>query len=273
MDKTKNFTPSVTKPFAVVTGASSGIGYELAVQFAKNNFDLLIAAEDEGLNAAARTLEGFGAQVQAVQVDLATFEGVEELWEAIEDSGRKLDAVAINAGVGVGGKFWETELEEEINMINLNVVSTVHLAKRVAQGMIERSEGGKILFTSSVAATMPGPYLTVYAATKAFVQSLSDGLRYELKEKGISVTALLPGATDTNFFERAHMEDTKVGAEEKDDPAVVAQQGFEALMEGKEYVLGGSLKTRMSNAANDLLPESVKAKMHAGMAKPGSAAG
>jgi short-subunit dehydrogenase len=152
-------------------------------------------------------------------------------------------------------------------------MSTVHLAKLVVQEMVDRREGGKIMFTSSIAATMPGPYEAVYAASKAFIQSFSLGLRYEMEEYGIVVTALQPGATETNFFHRAHMDDTKVGAQKKDSAADVAQQGFDALMAGKDAVIAGSFKTRWGNAANDLIPEGTKAKMHASAAKPGSAAG
>jgi short-subunit dehydrogenase len=204
---------------------------------------------------------------------LATPEGVEALHKAIVKTGRPVAAIAINAGVGVGGKFFETGLKEELNVINLNIISVVHLTKLIVKDMIARGESGKILYTSSIAATMPGPYLSVYSASKAFVQSFAESMRYELKEKGILVTAMQPGPTDTNFFERAHMEDTKVGAQEKDDPADVAKQGYDALMEGKEKVIVGSLKTRLTNAANDLIPEQIKAKMHGDMAKPGSAAG
>ena len=261
-----------TGKLAVVTGASSGIGYELAVQFAQHGFDLLIVAEDEGITQAAEDLTQLGTEVQSVQQDLASHEGVEAFYRAIAATGRPVEAIAINAGVGLGGKFWETDLEKEVNIINLNVMSTVHLAKRVVQDMVKRAQGGKILLTSSIAAEMPGSYEAVYSASKAFVLSFAEALHYELKEKGITVTALQPGPTDTNFFHRAEMDDTKVGAQKKDDPAVVAKQGFEALMAGKDSVIAGSFKTRIQNTMNDLIPEQAKAKIHAGMAKPGSAA-
>lgn len=129
--------------------------------------------------------------------------------------GKPIDAIALNAGVGVDGKFWETDLQEEMNSINLNVISVVHLSKLVIQDMVNRAQGGKILITSSVAATTPGPYMAIYCATKAFLFSFSEALHYELKEKGITVTALMPDATDTNFFERAEMQDTAVGVQKK----------------------------------------------------------
>lgn len=262
-----------TGKLAVVTGASSGIGYELAAQFAQAGFDLLIVAEDDGIAQAAEDLKQLGTDVQSVQQDLASHEGVEAFYRAIAATGRPVEAIALNAGIGLGGKFWETDIEKEMKIINLNVMSSAHLAKRVVQDMVKRGQGGKILFTSSIAAEMPGTYSAVYNASKAFIHSLAEALHYELKEKGITVTALQPGPTNTNFFERAEMEDTKVGIQEKDDPAEVAKQGFEALMEGKDHVIAGSFKTRMKNIANDLIPEQTKAKMHAGMTKPGSAAG
>ena len=261
------------KKFAIVTGASSGIGYELALQFAEHGYDLLVTAEDAGIAQATEEFKALGTAVESVQCDLAKFEGVHTLIKAIRATGRPVAAIALNAGVGVQGRFADTSIEDEINLINLNVISTIHLAKHIVQDMLERAQGGKILITSSVAATTPGPYMAVYNASKAFVQSFSLALGYELKDKGITVTALMPDATDTNFFERAEMLDTKVGVGPKDDPKLVAKQGFDAMMEGKDHVLGGSLKHRLINAANDLIPEQTKAKKYAEAAKPGSAAG
>jgi short-subunit dehydrogenase len=260
-----------TGKLAVVTGASSGIGYELAVQFAQAGFDLLIVAEDDGITQAAEDLKQLTPNVQSIQQDLASHEGVEAFYRAIAATGKPVDAIALNAGIGLGGKFWETDINKEMKIIDLNVMSSVHLAKRVVQDMVKRAQGGKILFTSSIAAEMPGTYSAVYNASKAFVHSFAEALHYELKEKGITVTAMQPGPTDTNFFHRAEMEDTKVGVQKKDDPAEVAKQGFEALMAGKDSVIVGSLKTRVQNAVNDLVPEQIKAGRHAKMTKPGSA--
>ncbi len=258
------------RPLAVVTGASSGIGRELAKQFAEHGFDLLIAAEDTGINDAAHDFETLGAGVTPVQVDLATSEGVDALYAAIEGTGREVDAIALNAGVGAGGPFIENDLDDEINLINLNIVGTVHLAKLVVRDMAERGEG-RVLFTSSIAALMPGSFQAVYNASKAFVQSFSEALRNELKDTGVIVTALQPGATETNFFHRAGLDDTKVGASKKDDPADVARQGFEALMAGKDHVIAGSLKTKAQAAVSKVLPETVNAEQHRKMAEPGSA--
>jgi short-subunit dehydrogenase len=261
---------SATKQFAVVTGASNGIGYELAKQFAQNGFDVLVTAEDAGIIQAARDIEALGANVETVQVDLATYDGVETLYNAIKATGRPVDAIAINAGVGVGGPFVETDLQEELNLINLNVVSSVHLAKHVVKDMVARGQG-RILFTSSIAALMPGPFEAVYAASKSFIQSFGEALRNELKDAGVTVTALQPGPTDTNFFHRADMDDTKAGASKKDDPAQVAKQGFDALMAGDDHVVAGSLTTKLQAAVTNVLPSTANAAQHRQLSEPGSA--
>ncbi len=262
---------SLTRPLAVVTGASNGIGYELAKQFAQNGFDLLVTATGPSINEAAKAFEGLGAKVETVQADLATYDGVEALYNEIKATDRPVDAIAINAGVGVGGDFArETDLKDELNLINLNVVSSVHLAKRVVKDMVERGNG-RILFTSSIAALMPGPFEAVYSASKAFVHSFSEGLRNELKDTGVTVTALMPGPTDTNFFHRAEMDDTKVGASKKDDPAEVAKQGFDALMAGKDDLIAGSLKTKLQGTVSKVLPETANAELHRKLSEPGSA--
>jgi uncharacterized protein len=262
---------SSTKPLAVVTGASNGIGYELAKQFAQNGFDLLITATSTSIDETAKEIaQTSSAKIETVQADLATYEGVETLYNKIKATNRPVDAIAINAGVGVGGDFArETDLQDELNLINLNVVSSVHLAKRVVKDMVERGNG-KILFTSSIAAIMPGPFEAVYAASKAFLQSFSQSLRNELKDTGVTVTALQPGPTDTNFFHRADMDDTKVGASKKDDPSEVAKQGFEALMAGKDSVIAGSLMTKVQGAVAKVLPDGVKTEMHRQLTEPGS---
>jgi len=260
---------SSNRPLAVVTGASNGIGYELAKQFAENGFDLLVTATDSKIDQAAPAFEQFGAKVETVQADLAKYEGVEKLYQAIEATGRPVEAIAINAGVGVGGRFTETDLQEEINLIDLNITSSVHLAKRVVKPMVQRRQG-RILFTSSIAALMPGPFEAVYAASKAFLRSFSQALRAELKDSGVTVTALMPGPTDTNFFHRAEMDDTKAAANRKDDPAQVAMQGFEALMAGRDEVVAG-MANKVQAAVFQTLPEPAKAAMHAQLTEPGSA--
>ena len=264
-------TSTKARPLAVVTGASSGIGFELARQFAEHGYDLIIAAEDDAIITAAERLND-GATVESVKVDLATPEGVEELYQQIRRRGNQLEAVALNAGIGMGGDFaTQTDLNQELKLVDLNVRSTVHLAKRVVADMIQRGEG-KILFTSSIASTMPGSFQAVYNASKSFVQSFALALRDELRDTGVTITTLMPGPTDTEFFERADMMDTKVGASDsKDDPADVARDGFEALMAGKERVVSHSLSTKMQGHGSRLMPDRAKAAMHRKMAEPGSA--
>jgi short-subunit dehydrogenase len=255
------------RPLAVVTGASSGIGFELAKQFATNGFDLIIAAEDVELETAENELRGLGAHVEPVRADLATEAGVEDLYDCMR--GRPIAAVALNAGVGQGGPFAENDLRDEFNIIDLNVRSTVHLAKYAVRDMVARGEG-RILFTSSIASTMPGTFQAVYNASKAFVQSFALALRQELKDTGVTVTSLMPGPTDTEFFERADMEDTRVGSGDQDDPADVARDGFEAMMKGDERVVSASLSTKLQGRFSRAMPDKAKAAMHGRMAEPGS---
>jgi uncharacterized protein len=266
-----------SKPLAVVTGASSGIGYHLAREFATNDYDLLITAEDGELERAATELRAEGASVEALRVDLATDGGVDELYARIKATGRPVAAIALNAGIGAGGAFAgphpdadRTSLEDELKLVDLNVRSTVHLAKHVVTDMVANGEG-RVLFTSSIAATMPGSFQAVYNASKSFVQSFALALRNELKDTNVTVTSLMPGPTDTEFFERADMLDTQVGSGEKDDPADVARDGFEALMAGKERVVSHSAKTKAQGRGSRFLPDSAKAEMHRKMAEPGSA--
>jgi short-subunit dehydrogenase len=252
-----------SRQLAVVTGASSGIGLELARQFAEHDFDLILAAEDDAVHTAASEL---GAE--AVQVDLGSPAGVEELYARI--GGRPVDALALNAGIGAGGAFaTDTDLRQELQIVDLNCRSTVHLAKLVLGDMVAR-DSGRILFTSSIASTMPGPFQAVYNASKSFVQSFALALRNELKDTGVTVTSLMPGPTETEFFERADMEDTKIGSSDKDDPADVAHDGFEALMKGDERVVSASMSTKAQGRFSRVMPDSVKAGMHRRMAEPGS---
>jgi short-subunit dehydrogenase len=256
------------RPLVLVTGASTGIGLELARVFADNGFDLILTAEGDELAAAEASLAGNGAEVRTVRADLSTYDGVERLWSAVAADGRPLDAVALNAGIGVNGDFTrDIPLEDDLQLIAVNVNAVVHLAKRVLPGMVERG-AGRVLITSSVAATMPGPYYATYAASKAFLQSFAQAIRFELKDTGVTVTALQPGPTDTDFFERAGMEDTKVAEADKDDPAEVARDGFEALMAGKDHVIAGSGKNKAQVAGAKLLPEKATAGLHAAQTRP-----
>ena len=253
---------------ALVTGASSGIGLELARLFVENGFDVIITAEDDELAAAEASLAGNGAEVRAVRADLSSYDGVERLWAAVAAGGRPLDAAALNAGIGGNGDFTrDIPLEDDLELIAVNVTAVVHLAKRILPGMVERGQG-RVLITSSVAATMPGPYYATYAASKAFLQSFAQAVRFELKDTGVTVTALQPGPTDTEFFDRAGMDDTKVADAKKDDPAEVAKDGFEALMAGKDHVVAGGVRNKAQVAGAKLIPEKARAAVHAAQTKP-----
>ena len=254
---------------AVVTGASSGIGLSLAKELAGRGYDLVICSSGKRLGDASLELAHLGAQIIEVQADLSTREGVDTLWTKIQSLGRPVDIACINAGVGVGGLFAETSLDEELNMIDLNCSSTVLLAKHVVRHMMGLN-AGKILFTASIAGEMVAPREAVYAATKAFVLSFAHSVRYELRDTGITVTALQPGPTDTDFFHRAGMDDTEVGQKGKSEsqPDDVAKQGIDALLAGKEHVYAASVKTKMEGMLANLVPGDVKGAMHEKMAKP-----
>ena len=260
------------RSLAVVTGASSGIGLELAREFVEHDFDLVIAAEDAGIEVAAAQLRTPGGTVVAVRADLADPDGVEQLYRQICALARPVDALVINAGIGVNGPFIETDLQAHLQVINLNVTGAVHLAHLVLPAMAARGEGG-VLFTSSIAATVPVPYLSTYGASKAFLLSFAEALRVELKDRGVTVTALLPGPTETDFFERADMEDTRLGRSKKDDPGDVARDGFAALMAGKDHVVAGSRKNKLQVAAAQVTPVRAKAAAQAALTKPGSGRG
>lgn len=253
---------------AVVTGASSGIGLELAKVLAGEGYDLILCSAGERLEEVPAQVQGSGS-VKLVQADLATPEGVDKLWAACEAAGQPVAIACINAGVGVGGLFVETSLEEELKLVALNCGHTVHFAKHVSRQMVGRG-AGRILFTASIAGEMVAPREAVYAASKAFVLSFAHSLRYELKDTGVTVTALQPGPVDTDFFHRAGMDDTDVGTKGKTDsePDDVARQGYEALMAGKDHVYAASFKTKFEGAVANLIPGALKGKMHDDMAKP-----
>jgi uncharacterized protein len=253
------------RPLAVITGASSGIGYELAKLCAENGFDLVIAADRPEIVEAAQALRGFGASVDHLQVDLASLEGVEELYALV--GGRPVDALLANAGHGLGHAFLDEEFEDALHVVNTNITGTIYLAYKVGRDMRQRDRG-RILFTGSIAGLMPGSFQAVYNGTKAFVDSFSWALRNELKDTGVTVTCLMPGVTDTDFFERAGMEDTKVGQGKKDDPADVAKTGFDAMMRGEGDVVHG-LKNKLQAAAAAVTPQSALAEQHRKMAEPG----
>lgn len=260
-------------PLALVTGASSGIGLEIAKDLKRRGHDLVIVGSSHRINQAAVTLSGLGHRedglVVPVQADLTTRDGVENAWRAVEALGEPLDVAVLNAGMGVGGAaFKDTDLDEELTMIQLNVTSQVHLAKRVVQHMAAHRRG-RILFTSSVSATTPTPYEPVYGPTRAFIWSFANGLREELRGSGVTVTCLLPGATDSEFHARAGMGKTRFGDNSwKNSRGDVARQGVEALLKGRHHVVGGNRSTKFAGLVNKILPESVKAFKQGRAARP-----
>jgi uncharacterized protein len=260
------------RKFAVITGASSGIGYALAEQCVQNGFDVLITAESDAIRQAAERLETSGALVYDAREDLSTPEGVERIYQRIVDTGRAVDALMLNAGVGLGGAFLDTSLESELRMIALNCGHTVHLAKRVISDMVA-NHAGRVLITGSMVSTAPSPFQAVYGATKAFLFSFGEAIREELAASGVTVTVLQPGATETEFFERAGMQDTGVGSSEKDSAWQVAKAGFEAMLAGRASVLAGSFKSKLQGALHEVLPEPLKARQIAKQSKPGSGKG
>jgi short-subunit dehydrogenase len=249
-----------------VTGASSGIGYELAMVCARNGHDLLVAADEPAIHDAAAAFRAAGVSVEALEADLARVDGVDKLYEAA--NGRPVDALLANAGHGLGRGFLDQDFDEVRHVIDTNITGTVYLIQKVARDMRTRG-AGRILITGSVAGFMPGTFQAVYNGTKAFIDSFSFALRAELKGTGVTVTCLMPGATETAFFERADMLDTKVGQDEKDDPADVAQAGYDAMMRGHGDVVTG-WKNKVQTTIANVTPSGVLAEMHRKMAEPGS---
>lgn len=255
------------RPLAVVTGASTGIGYELARLFAEDGFDLVVAA-DTPLAEARQTFEALGARVEMLQADLSTEEGVVELQALI--AGRPVDALAANAGHGLGGAFLDQAFDDVLHVINTNITGTLKLLQLVGREMRERGKG-RILLTGSIAGLMPGAFAAVYNGSKAFVDSFSFALRNELKDSGVTVTVLMPGPTETEFFHRAGLDDTAVGQAKKMDPADVARAGYHAMQRGDGDVVAG-LGNKVQAAMAAVTPQTVLAEMHRKQAEPGSGA-
>ena len=251
----------------LVTGGSSGIGFELARQFAESGHDIVVTGRDsEKLEQAAELIRERASEVSVVTAaaDLATEQGVYELHRQVG----RVDIFCANAGIGSGGgSFDETDLAKELELIDLNVRGQVQLSKLIVKDMVEQG-AGRILYTASIAGIMPGPFEAVYAASKAFIRSFGEGLRSELAEKGIVVTVLMPGPTETDFFHRAGMDNTPAGQMTKDDPALVASQAIDALMNDRHAVIGGGLKNKLQTSAIRLLPDPIKAMAHRGQTQP-----
>lgn len=259
-------SPAV-RPFAVVTGASSGIGRELALCCVEHGFDLLVVADEPEIHAAADAFRILGSSVASIEADLATLEGVDHLYNAT--GGRPVDALLANAGHGLGRAFLDQDFDDARHVIDTNITGTIYLLQKIGRDMRARN-AGRILITGSIAGFMPGSFQAVYNGTKAFLNSFSFALRNELKDTEITVTCLMPGATETCFFERADMLDTKVGQAEKDDPKDVAREGFDAMMRGTADVVTG-WKNKIQSAVANVTPAGVLAEEHRKKAEPGSA--
>ena len=260
------------RPLAVVTGASSGIGYHLARCAVEHGYDLVVAA-DTPLAPAVSDFEALGAKVEAVQCDLATTAGTQQLIDCI--AGREVDALIANAGHGLGGAFLEQDFKDILHVINTNVTGTVHLIQHVVRQMVARAPDrgpGRILITGSIAGFQPGSFQAVYNGTKAFVDSFSLALRNELKGSPVTVSCLMPGPTDTEFFVRADMQDTKAATDPKMlmQPDEVARIGFDAMLRGEADVVAG-WKNKVQVALSKVLPGEAVAEMHRKMAEPGTA--
>lgn len=256
------------RPLAVVTGASSGIGFELATCCVAAGYDLVIAADDPTIQEAAQILSKSGAVVEALQLDLAQVDGVDALYTALR--GRPVAALLANAGRGLGRAFLDQDWDDIMRVIDTNVTGTLYLIHRIGQDMRARGEG-RILITGSIAGFMPGTFQAVYNGTKALLDNFSYALRAELKDSGVTVTCLMPGATETEFFERADLMDTKVGVEKKQPADEVAKLGFEAMQRGDgEVITGWNNKLRAAIAR--VMPGDLVAEQHRKLAEPGSAA-
>jgi short-subunit dehydrogenase len=258
---------SASRPFAIVTGASTGIGLELAKCCAREGFDLLIAADEAEIESAAADIRKLGADVEAVETNLSSTEGVDRLYAATQ--GRPVDALLANAGHGLGHGFLDQDFERARHVIDTNIIGTVYLIHKVGNDM-RRRDAGKILITGSIAGFVPGSFQAVYNGTKSFLDSFSFALREELRDTKITVTCLMPGATETEFFERADMMDTSVGVAKKDDAAEVAKTGFDAMMRGDGGIVSG-IKNKIQSSVANILPAGFLAKQHRKQVEPGTA--
>ena len=257
---------SPERSFAIVTGASSGIGYHLAHVAGQHGYDLLVAADRPEIAQAAEDFRGLGVAVDALEVDLAATDGCDRLVAAAR--GRPVDVLLANAGQGRGGAFLDQDFGDVRHVIDTNVTGTIYLVQAIGRQMRARGSG-RILLTGSIAGFMPGTFNAVYNGSKAFIDSFSFALRNELKDSGVTVTVLMPGATDTDFFARAGMLDTKLGTAKKDDPADVARVGFQAMLDGDADVVSG-WKNKLEAAIANVTPASVLAEAHRKQAEPGS---
>lgn len=245
-----------SQKYALITGATSGIGYELAKLFAKDKYNLVIVARDAGeLDRVSTELQSEGVQVHTIAKDLFIRESAQEIYEEVRSKSIHIDVLVNDAGQGLYGKFEDTDLEKEVDIIQLNIISCISLTKLFLKDMLVKNDG-KILNLGSIAGEAPGPYQSVYHGTKAFVNSWSAAIRNELKDTNISVTVLLPGATDTDFFNKADMQDSKILDTKLSKPEEVAKDGYQALMSGDDKITSG-LKNKVQVAMANVLPDSM----------------
>lgn len=260
---------SNTGKYALITGASSGIGYELAKLFAKDGYNLAIVGRNaEELEHKAAEFRQSGVEVTLYVKDLFNREEVFSLCEDVKNSGVQVDVLVNDAGQGAYGQFKDNDIQRELNIIDLNIVAPTILTKHFVQEMVARNSG-KILNVASIASTAPGPWQVVYHGTKAYILSLTEGIREELKDTEVTITALLPGVTDTDFFNKADMQSSKIVQDKSamSDPADVAKDGYEALMAGTDKVVSG-IKNKIQVAMGNVTPDSTLAHMMGEQQKP-----
>ena len=253
------------RKLAVVTGASSGIGLELAKCAAQDGFDLIVAADTPFVEAGP-AFDEYDVTVQSIEADLSSRQGVHQLLDLI--ASRPVDVLVANAGHGLGHGFLDQATDEWMHVLNTNITGTLLLIQPIAKKMVERGDG-KVLITGSVAGHLAGSFQAVYNGSKAFIDSFSAAFNEELRDTGVTVTCLKPGATETAFFHRAELDDTKVGQAKKDDPADVAKAGWEAMKSGEPAVIYG-MKNKMEVAAAGMMADATTAKLHRAQAEPGS---
>jgi short-subunit dehydrogenase len=255
--------------FAIITGASTGIGFELATLAAKDGYNLLVVADEPSIETAAEALREHGVLVRWVEADLSTLEGVDTLLDAAGEG--KIDLLCANAGRGLGHGFLDQSVEDWRRVVDTNITGTLYLLQQVLRDMVERDDG-KVLITGSIAGFIPGSFQAVYNGSKAFIDSFADAIRNEVKDsKGVTITTLMPGPVDTEFFTRADMLDTSVGASgSKSDPADVARDGWDALMKGEAHIVSG-WKNKVQATLAHVTPAAILAEQHRKMAEPGTA--
>lgn len=254
-----------SRKLAIVTGASSGIGLELAKCAAQDGYDLIVAADTPFVEAGP-ALDQYDVTVQSIEADLSSKQGIGQLLDLVGN--RPVDVLVANAGHGLGHGFLDQPTDEWMHVLNTNITGTLLLIQPIVKKMVERGEG-KVLITGSIAGHLAGSFQAVYNGSKAFVDSFAAALNEEIKGSGVTVTCLKPGATETNFFHRAELDDTKVGQAKKDDPADVAKAGWEAMKDGDPAVIYG-MKNKMQVAAAGVMTDATTAKLHRAQAEPGS---